>query len=633
MILVDGEKYACQQCIRGHRSSTCKHIKRPLVLVRSRGRPLTDSFQRIAIFAEEIKDEDEKKKMLVREKNSGSNLLAAKRVVKSESSCCSGEKSVSSSPPKSCCAKKESSSSETSEKTVCPCCVAGNDLTTCKKHSSPVYVLKASKRQVFNVEKDSLRLLDPVAEIPNSKVGLDIIQKVFKNKKLHSCNDKRIKEELIHSVVCPTKHTPNSSCCSNKNVTELKKLTLGKQKSPPDAGNTPFVYQFQVSMNKPSKSSSNKRPESKIAQNQISTYPNVVSNMGRSNLANVEKADARPIGFEYPNNVNAPNMYQFQSSPASAVSPNFNNASTEVSNSVLPDISNGLLYDLYIADSCTVPGSCSCEPDKCACPDCSEHRKYRNSNLTIKQQFEEYPFPINEIPGEVNNMANKEMNGIRPYGKVEMHQSSIPLFEQSFLKVLNSHKNENNSPPRQEESLRGDSSQNTDMEDCYCEPDQCCCYNCIQHGIINGIRISDGTCIAEGGGSTPNEIQLLAFQFPPYANSPVPSSHSTPTVLSATESDEILGNTLASNITDARMSNSTSNNLEATALPDKEQWMRYHNSSLYANHIDVAQNMQESNGYRPFIPANISLDGKMNSQTDSINSQDELISTLLNHQQ
>ncbi|CCF55653.1 hypothetical protein KAFR_0A02150 [Kazachstania africana CBS 2517] len=39
MIIYNGEKYACASCIRGHRSSICRHTKRMLVKVRTRGRP------------------------------------------------------------------------------------------------------------------------------------------------------------------------------------------------------------------------------------------------------------------------------------------------------------------------------------------------------------------------------------------------------------------------------------------------------------------------------------------------------------------------------------------------------------------------------------------------------------------
>ncbi|KAI5960736.1 uncharacterized protein KGF55_004306 [Candida pseudojiufengensis] len=58
MILINDIKYACMECIRGHRSSSCKHHDRPLLQVRSKGRPggyaNGNPNHRIAVFAEEI---------------------------------------------------------------------------------------------------------------------------------------------------------------------------------------------------------------------------------------------------------------------------------------------------------------------------------------------------------------------------------------------------------------------------------------------------------------------------------------------------------------------------------------------------------------------------------------------------
>uniref|UniRef100_A0A060T0A8 ARAD1C15048p n=1 Tax=Blastobotrys adeninivorans TaxID=409370 RepID=A0A060T0A8_BLAAD len=54
MIIYEGEKYACMNCIRGHRSSSCDHRDRPLFLVRKRGRPTSASktdTKRVAIIA------------------------------------------------------------------------------------------------------------------------------------------------------------------------------------------------------------------------------------------------------------------------------------------------------------------------------------------------------------------------------------------------------------------------------------------------------------------------------------------------------------------------------------------------------------------------------------------------------
>lgn len=58
MILIDETKYSCIECIRGHRSSLCRHHTRPLLQVRSKGRPNVHANgnpnHRIAVFAEEI---------------------------------------------------------------------------------------------------------------------------------------------------------------------------------------------------------------------------------------------------------------------------------------------------------------------------------------------------------------------------------------------------------------------------------------------------------------------------------------------------------------------------------------------------------------------------------------------------
>jgi hypothetical protein len=41
MVLVNSTKYACQSCIKGHRSSSCRHNDRPLFEVQRKGRPVS----------------------------------------------------------------------------------------------------------------------------------------------------------------------------------------------------------------------------------------------------------------------------------------------------------------------------------------------------------------------------------------------------------------------------------------------------------------------------------------------------------------------------------------------------------------------------------------------------------------
>jgi len=38
---IDGEKWACEACVRGHRVSSCRHNDRPLIRINKKGRPYT----------------------------------------------------------------------------------------------------------------------------------------------------------------------------------------------------------------------------------------------------------------------------------------------------------------------------------------------------------------------------------------------------------------------------------------------------------------------------------------------------------------------------------------------------------------------------------------------------------------
>lgn len=65
MILIDGAKYLCLLCVRGHRLTACVHHEgRPLVKVKGKGRPAYDAQieldQRVVVFSEQAEvDEDD----------------------------------------------------------------------------------------------------------------------------------------------------------------------------------------------------------------------------------------------------------------------------------------------------------------------------------------------------------------------------------------------------------------------------------------------------------------------------------------------------------------------------------------------------------------------------------------------
>lgn len=69
MILIDENKYACVECIRGHRSTSCRHYSRPLLQVRSKGRPNVyangNPNHRVAVFAQEVGDDCKKSPVIV----------------------------------------------------------------------------------------------------------------------------------------------------------------------------------------------------------------------------------------------------------------------------------------------------------------------------------------------------------------------------------------------------------------------------------------------------------------------------------------------------------------------------------------------------------------------------------------
>ena len=41
MVVIDNTKFACERCIKGHRTSSCKHTDRPLIEIKKKGRPQT----------------------------------------------------------------------------------------------------------------------------------------------------------------------------------------------------------------------------------------------------------------------------------------------------------------------------------------------------------------------------------------------------------------------------------------------------------------------------------------------------------------------------------------------------------------------------------------------------------------
>ncbi|KAH9982171.1 copper fist DNA binding domain-containing protein [Lactifluus volemus] len=41
MVFINSQKFACESCIKGHRSSSCTHTERPLYEIKKKGRPIS----------------------------------------------------------------------------------------------------------------------------------------------------------------------------------------------------------------------------------------------------------------------------------------------------------------------------------------------------------------------------------------------------------------------------------------------------------------------------------------------------------------------------------------------------------------------------------------------------------------
>ncbi|GMM31279.1 hypothetical protein DAMA08_040240 [Martiniozyma asiatica (nom. inval.)] len=329
-------------------------------------------------------------------------------------------------------------------------CGKGNDKSKgclCSKSKS-VFILKASKRQVYNVNKTSLTLLEPVMDIPNNKVGLQVMNKVSKS----------------------TRH--GSTSCRSLSKTTTSNSEPGKIKQESTANGN--FFQFQVPLSKLNSFASLK--------DSLESPKNSISETTNSQSPSKSITDKSIKTSPYPS-----------SSPSPHVGLN----------------GTGHLYNLYIADGCTVPGSCICEPDKCACPNCLEHNFFNKAEMSVKQMFDEFPFPgstssINEIkdnsPPETNDPsikkseigASKITNHIVPYGHVELQtdvfNNLFPDISQLIYGNIESASQNNENP-----FLNIPQIQN--MESCVCPPEDCACFNCEIHGISNGVR-RDGQVVS-----------------------------------------------------------------------------------------------------------------------------------------
>lgn len=415
MIFVDGEKYACVQCIRGHRSSTCRHSLRPLVQVRSRGRPALNQAHRIAVTASEL--------VLTRDKVTFQSDVDAVDPPK---------KNKNNSVVKSCCSIKRTldrkiESEKPEEANYRPsnsCCKAGNinfpirsccnhrstktmsNCPSCKSGNSSVILLRASKRQFVDVKNGNLDFVAPYSSSSfntlnnGANSGLSIT----------NSKDNKMKEN-------PKKREHNEM-----NVSQLQ-----------------VFKKVKVVQNSPTISSSGSHISLESSKTPTSEeLDQILSQHGTSRSA---------TPFEQ-------------------------------------------VYDMALTAGCA--DECNCGPD-CSCPGCLIHRS--NEELKAYGLLDNSPSPsvitsnFNSTDGFLDSVISKISEKYHTYtddkqtsdDKGEVNQNYNTSSNVSDMDNLINFKTI-------DELLNIDFFPHGNSDGCYCDDNECSCFNCERHSIMDGIK-------------------------------------------------------------------------------------------------------------------------------------------------
>lgn len=515
MILVDGEKYSCVQCIRGHRSSTCKHSARPLVQVRSRGRPSLNAGHRIAVteselvlsrnqvtiqdsvntksrksspnpIKESIKKPDQKKSSCCSSKNNTNNTIEKPQPTQSTSSCCA---SKNKSPP-----TVENNQQQQDQQPGKPCCSTTHSECGCGKNG--VIMLRASKRQFVDVRNGNIDYVGPYNEssLNKFKIGMS---------------------NTTQPPAKKAKHIRNSSCCSAASASASNKLKVLKQikmnefdyQIPRHLSNFEFPGQNNQIPNQPPHLQH--YPQQQYQPYQQQAYPPPQNHISRDHLAiglpfsmterpqqdqeyQQYQQQVRPIQSHFHSRSDFDQAFQeYQSqSRAATTQPTTTTISSEPQQDhyqypqPLQPQPQQKIYDVVYSSGCA--DECSCGPD-CTCPGCLIHRtneelkEYGILDTSTSSTPSEGPLPVPAPPN-----SNQPHVG---YDLINLETIDEMLLREMF------------------------------EEECYCKPDECCCYNCSKHGISEGIRLSDGVRVAEADGEldfgkdrsvTPNSHQTVS---------------------------------------------------------------------------------------------------------------------------
>lgn len=485
MILIDGNKYSCLECIRGHRSSLCRHHMRALLQVRSKGRP---NFQfspgnknhRIAVFAEKVAN-------------------------------------------------------------------AADESKDCK--NVPVVILKTSDKHVIDISNGqivgpyegntiSFQASKPIVKADNflnsssccskgaSRVRKSCQcnkEKVSKSKILKSYIDKKIKQQELGEAKCCSKKEPASPkpksegdlCCSAKNTSMPqpgKQIKLEPEDSGEVAGNTQYhPLQSPVSARKdqpfpnigtnafapphemPLHPSGQAAPNLFVSNSNNDVFQVInVPNCSLPGTCSCSSDCACPNCMTH-NNINAEaknihgleflsNDSQFESNLILTLNPQFRHDHT---NHQQPNNISAAFQDMH-ALPLSFPNALnnaynSYAPSLAPSADSDTyHDQTENNSLGLPTNRPEVQFEPQFMP-----LSNEELN-------------NNPQFHSSYPTPLPKEYDYYNNILRQvigSTIPAGDSPSNYPSEEssssCACPDDNCGCNNCETHGIIDGYKLDD----------------------------------------------------------------------------------------------------------------------------------------------
>lgn len=526
MILINGVKYSCSECIRGHRSTLCQHDKRPLLLVKKKGRPNFlypggNKDYRIAVFAQEVAENTGEE---TPEKCRDRTVVILKASDKYVFDIKTGEivGPYSEEDP-----KRDPKYSLNEFVNMQFCCLGSLARKSCscnqkkvlKKRILQSYLKKnQGKVSMENLLRKHSNNINPI-NFPASVIGSKSCSsdKSSMAQNTNSCCGKKVKTEESEPDNKVNHNTTEISLNGQSLLTDVDNSSLNDLLFAPKneslcgtlVGTQTLPVQYEVpakSFYNPSqlpmfsnKSNQNNYPVNTWFLNNSEPH-NIINNHSQdmgipASLPNSTSNFSACASSEESNtamtDMSRHNMPHFDHHAASLFqhnAPAFN--SRPPTNDFLVG-ENNQVFKLTNVPSCSVPGTCLCSSN-CECPSCETHNRSiktktpmeHGNSLLLPQQAPLGPDFSSDfcINNGHENVAELSARAPDYYG---------------FLKLVLGIDVENPSPEQLSGSEEGsflnkiDNDSLTEADQCSCAAESCFCSNCERHGIIEGVRLDD----------------------------------------------------------------------------------------------------------------------------------------------